>query len=323
MNRMLKATAVAALFCTVAGAGYAGVAQARGNDGLGLAGAAFTTHKAASTTHKGHTNRADPFVGEMKINVRGHSVNVSCSGRYSARKPVVVLVAGLGDGLDKMADLQKTLSAKNRVCSYDRLGEGKSDKPEGPQSLADTGRVLTGVINRVAGDAPVVLAGHSLGGLIAARYTPDHTDKVKGLVLMDATTPTNGADVSAAIPESATGDAADLRAQTLAVAQGQNPENLVIPDGKVRSAGWIPAQVIRHGQPYLAQFPVYGPTLEADWTKGQYAWTAVSHRSTIRVAENSGHYIYVDRKDIAVDAIQQVVAQATPRHGGWWSHLGH
>ncbi|WP_030383547.1 MULTISPECIES: hypothetical protein, partial [unclassified Streptomyces] len=65
---------------------------------------------------------------------------------------MVVLVAGLGDGLDKMADLQKTLGAKNRVCSYDRLGEGESDKPEGPQSMADTGRILTGVINRVAGD---------------------------------------------------------------------------------------------------------------------------------------------------------------------------
>ncbi|WP_234438088.1 alpha/beta fold hydrolase, partial [Streptomyces sp. NRRL F-6677] len=83
--------------------------------------------------------------------------------------------------------------------------------------MADTGRILTGVINRVAGDSPVVLAGHSLGGLIAARYAPDHRDKVKGLVLMDATSSTTSADVTRVIPESATGDAGDLRAQTVAV----------------------------------------------------------------------------------------------------------
>ena len=318
MNRMLKATAVAALCCTVASTGYMGVAQAAGNDG----GADGGTVRATHATHATHAGRVDSFVGEKKIGVGGHSVNVSCSGRQSGRKPVVMLVAGLGDGLDAMADLQKTLSAKNRVCSYDRLGEGRSDKPEGPQSMADTGRVLTGVINRVAGDSPVVLAGHSLGGLIAARYAPDHRDKVKGLVLMDATSSTTTADVTRVIPESATGDAADLRAQTVAVMQGQNPENLVVPDGKVRSAGWIPTQVIRHGQQYLAQFPTYGPQLEADWTKGQYAWTAVSHRSTVRVAENSGHYIYVDRKDLAVKSIQRVAAEVTQRNGGWWGHEG-
>lgn len=88
-----------------------------------------------------------------------------------------MLLLGAGDGLEKMADLQKTLSAKDRVCAYDRLGAGASDQPDRPQTLDDTGRVLTGVIDQVAGGAPVVLAGHSLGGLIAARYAPDHQDR--------------------------------------------------------------------------------------------------------------------------------------------------
>lgn len=315
MNRMLKATAVAALCCTVAGTGYVSVAQAEGHGG----GADRTT---ARVTHPGHAGRADSFVGEKKIGVRGYSVNVSCSGRQTGHKPVVVLVAGLGDGLDAMADLQKTLSEKNRVCSYDRLGEGKSDKPRGPQSLEDSGRILTGVINRVAGDSPVVLAGHSLGGLIAGRYAPEHRDRVKGLVLMDATSPTMTADITRAIPESATGDAGDLRAQTVSTMRGGNPENLVVPDGRVRSAGWIPTEVLRHGQQYLAAFPTYGPTLESDWTKAQYKWATVSHRSTVRVAEDSGHYIYVDRKDMVVKSIQRVAAEVTQQNSGRWGHAG-
>ncbi|WP_329247791.1 alpha/beta fold hydrolase [Actinoallomurus sp. NBC_01490] len=249
--------------------------------------------------------------GTRKIKIDGRSVNVSCSGNPMNRKPVIVLLAGLGDGLEKMAGLQKTLSENNRVCSYDRLGEGASDQPEGPQTFADTGKILTGVIDRVAGHRPVVLAAHSLGGMIAARYAPAHRDKVKGLVLMDATSPTSVADLTNAIPESATGPAAELHEQTLQVDQGNNPEKLVITDGKVRSAGNIPAAVIQHGKKYLAAaVPEYGPRLEEDWAKGQREWLAISRRSKLITATNSEHYIYLDQPELAVKTIQRVTSQA-------------
>ncbi|MEK8145115.1 alpha/beta fold hydrolase [Streptomyces sp. M10(2022)] len=38
--------------------------------------------------------------------------------------------------------------------------------------MNDSGKILTSVLDRLAGDRPVVLAGHSLGGYIAARYAP-------------------------------------------------------------------------------------------------------------------------------------------------------
>jgi hypothetical protein len=54
-------------------------------------------------------------------------VNVSCDGEPAGDRPVIILLHGGGDGLDKLADLQKTLSDKDLVCSYDRLGAGASD----------------------------------------------------------------------------------------------------------------------------------------------------------------------------------------------------
>jgi hypothetical protein len=49
------------------------------------------------------------------------------------------------------------------------------------------------------------------------------------------------------------------------------------------------------------------------WTDGQHQWRALSGRSGMSVATGSGHYVHVDRPDIAVKAIQRVTAQATPR----------
>ncbi|WP_197093470.1 alpha/beta fold hydrolase [Nonomuraea sp. SBT364] len=297
MPRRLKATVVAALCITVAGAGLAGCDSDSMDNWDPLAPA---TRKA----------EAAPISGPQKIEVAGRSVNVSCSGDVAEGEPVVVLLHGAGDGLDKLAALQKTLGEKNRVCSYDRLGSGASDQPEGPQSFSSTGKILTGVLDRVAGDNPVVLAGHSLGGLIAARYAPAHQDRVKGLVLMDATPPTMVEDITKTIPKSATGPAAELLAQNVAIFRGENPEKLVITDGKVRSAGDIPVEVIKHGQPYLAAVPTYGPRLEQAWTAGQRKWLAVSGSSKLSTAEKSGHYIYVDQPDVAVQAIRRVASQA-------------
>ncbi|MFF8914224.1 alpha/beta fold hydrolase [Streptomyces sp. NPDC015032] len=292
-RKLIKATSVAATLCAVAGAGliaYGGT-QAEG----------VTRPQAFTGT------------GTKKIAVNGHTINVSCTGTARHSEPVVMLLPGGGDGLDATADLQKTLSRKQRVCSYDRLGEGESDQPQSLQTMLDTGRILTGVLNRVTGDHPVILAGHSLGGYIAARYAPDHRDKVKGLVLMDATIPNLSADIAKAIPDSATGMPAELRDQTLAVNQGENPERFLIADGKVRSAGDMPVQIIKHESQY-AEVPDYGPALEAMWSKGQHEWLSLSRNASLTTAKGSGHYIYVDRPDVAVAAIERVTDRVA-EHG--------
>lgn len=300
------ATALVWLCCTAAGAGLAGCADS--SDSSDAADPGASDDGTAAARERGSDE--DLLTGTKKVEIDGQSVNVSCSGAPADGRPVVVLLSGGGDDLTKLAGIQQTLSAKDRVCSYDRLGQGASDKPAGPQTIESTGKVLTGVLDRVAGEGPVVLAGHSLGGLISARYAPDHRDRVGGLVLMDATSPTQNADLARGIPDSATGPAVELREQTLAVLGGQGPEKLTVTDGEVRSAGDIPVEVIRHGKEYLAAVPEYGPGLERAWLGGQRKWLALSERSRLSTAENSEHYIYADEPEVAVEAIRRVASQA-------------
>ena len=305
MSRTVRATALTALCCTLAVTGLTGCG-ALSDVRSGLQEAQTDLETAAEEV----MTEGELFTGTKMLAVDGGSVNVSCSGAPADDRPVIVLMAGMGDGLDTLADLQETLSETDRVCSYDRFGEGESDQPAGPQSIADIGETLTAVLDDVAGDGPVVLAGHSLGGLIAARYAPDHTDRVRGLVLLDATSPTMLDDITGVIPESATGAGAEVRAQNIAVFEGENPESILIESDAVRSAGDIPTEIIQHGVQYLGEIPEYGDDLERVWTEGQEKWAEVSTSSRLSTADESGHYIHVDQPGIAVEAIQRVTDQA-------------
>ncbi|WP_017590632.1 alpha/beta fold hydrolase [Nocardiopsis ganjiahuensis] len=266
MIRPVRTTALTTLCCAVAGTLVGcGVFSEVGSD---LESAAEEVRSDLETAAEEVVTDGELFTGTKALDVDGASVHLSCSGTPADGRPVIVLMAGMGDGLDTMADLQETLAEGERVCSYDRLGEGGSDRPDGLRSVADSGETLTAVLDDVAPDGPVVLVGHSLGGLVAARYAPDH-DRVAGLVLLDATSPTMPDDITDVIPESATGEGAEVRAQNLAVFEGENPENLVIEsDPRVRSAGDIPTEVVRHGVPYLGEIAEYGDDLERVWAEG-------------------------------------------------------
>ncbi|MFC8566782.1 alpha/beta fold hydrolase [Streptomyces sp. NPDC057245] len=302
---LAKTTAAIAVACTAAGAGLA----------LNGEQAEATTSTVASSSAAGASFTGTDFTGTKKIRVDGHTVNVSCSGRAHRGQPLVMLMAGGGEGLDNMAALQKSLSRHNRVCSYDRLGEGASDKPEAGtlQTMNETGALLTGVLDRLAGDRPVVLAGHSLGGYIAARYAPGHTDRVKGLVLLDATIPHLTRDMNRTIPADVTGVPAQVRDGAIAANEGQNPEQFVIADGPVRSAGNIPVEILKHESQY-AEVPEYGPALETMWAEGQREWQRISTHSRLTTAEGSGHYIHTDRPDLALKAVQKVTHRAAHQH---------
>lgn len=302
MFHTLRAPAAIALSCAVAGALLAG---------CGSSSASEDKPESSPSAAAGEQSDGGLVSGAKKIKIDGQLINVSCTGKAAENRPVIVLMAGAGDGLEKLAGIQKTLSKKDRVCSYDRPGEGKSDKPKGPQDFASSHKLLSAVLEKTAGSSPVVLAGHSLGGLIAGRYTPDHGDKVKGLVLIDATPPNAIKETLKTVPEDYKGGpAADLRTQMVQMSKGENPEQLKIEDGPVSSAGDIPVEVLKHGPDFLTPMPDYGPQLERVWTSGQKEWLKLSSESKLTTAEKSSHYIYEDEPEVAIKAIEDVTAKA-------------
>jgi pimeloyl-ACP methyl ester carboxylesterase len=139
---------------------------------------------AAHETWSRRRDRALPSAGEL-VDVGGHQVRRyrEADGNGGA---TVVLIHGAGDCADSWLPVRHRVASFARLVSYDRPGLGGS--PAGPPP--DVERYLGELHHLVNGSAvegPVVLVGHSLGGLIAQLYAQRHADAMAGLVLIDPT----------------------------------------------------------------------------------------------------------------------------------------
>lgn len=112
----------------------------------------------------------------------GRRLNLFCMGTGT---PVVILEAGGGDDSLSFRRVQGRLSAVTRVCSYDRAGMGFSDPSDVPSTASHAVSDLHALIRQASIPLPVVLAGHSDGGLYVAFYAAEFPQDVAGLVLID------------------------------------------------------------------------------------------------------------------------------------------
>ncbi len=72
-----------------------------------------------------------------------------------------------------------------RMLSYDMLGHGGAPNLDGPRQLSDFTAQLHEVVTTFARDEKPVLAGFSMGGLVAQAYAIGHHASLRGLVLLN------------------------------------------------------------------------------------------------------------------------------------------
>ena len=126
---------------------------------------------------------AFPMPGRL-VDVGGRRLHLSCTG---AGAPTVVLLPGAGDVSPGWGWIAPTVARSTRVCVWDRAGRGWSDDAPGPQDGVALATDLHTLLDRAQIAGPVVLAGHSFGGLSALEYAARYPDEVAGMVLLDAT----------------------------------------------------------------------------------------------------------------------------------------
>lgn len=121
------------------------------------------------------------------IDVGGYRIHLWCTGATSTRRPTVVLSSGAGGFALDWALVQPALATSNRVCSYDRAGFGWSDPGPTPRTLRQEVAELHAALVAAREQAPFVMVGHSMGGLVVRLFAERHAEEIAGMVLVDAT----------------------------------------------------------------------------------------------------------------------------------------
>ena len=117
----------------------------------------------------------------MNIQANGISINyeLSGSGRY------FTLIHGAGDNLNAWYNQVPAFSRYYRVLTYDVRGHGQTELPEGELTMELWVEDLYALLKTLSINETVLL-GFSMGGAIAIRFTLEHPDIIKALILSNS-----------------------------------------------------------------------------------------------------------------------------------------
>jgi len=127
----------------------------------------------------------NPVPGNF-YSIEGRQMHVFCSGTGS---PTIIIEAGASANSLGWQGLQTQLSPLTRVCTYDRAGHGWSEPRSGPRDAQTIVRELHALLDRARERRPLVLTGHSAGGLYVREYAREFPMEVAGVVLIDSSSP--------------------------------------------------------------------------------------------------------------------------------------
>jgi pimeloyl-ACP methyl ester carboxylesterase len=182
---------------------------------VGAAMGMATERLIVGRTFRHDPDRDEPF-GQMRspshrvVLPDGVSLHVEVDEPADFRQgvdPTIVFAHGFGLNQDAWHYQRRDLAGQGRLVFYDQRSHGRSDRaPNGTHTIDQLGHDLAAVVADTAGDGPVILVGHSMGGMtvmsLVQHYTHLIGTQVKGVGLI-ATSPGGLNTVTLGLPRSA------------------------------------------------------------------------------------------------------------------------
>jgi len=275
-------------------------------------------------------------------------------------KQTIVIEPGMFCPLDDWMDIIDELSLYSNVITFHRPGYGQSELGDKPKTTENVSLILNELLEVLGINHPIVLVGHSYGGLCAQNFVKMYPEKVAGLVLVDSTSVNLHKLDELVLPISDEINSDEHWIQKCEKYSKMSKNNLQ----KELHPSLTPKQLRLpiNSQKHLLEFPVNPNTYKAmaleiqNWkqcalhikNKGvfpnvplkiigrdpQYSikqafgegipydeakqletiWqqliqeqTTLSRQSELIIAKDAGHSIHVDRPDIVIDAIKNLL----------------
>jgi pimeloyl-ACP methyl ester carboxylesterase len=270
------------------------------------------------------------------IDVGGYRVHLYCTGTGS---PAVVIV-GAGFSFN-WGLVQPEVAKFTQVCSYDHSGIGWSEAGPADSCSLRVNEVHTALKN--AGiKGPYVMVGHSLGALVARIYAGRFPEETAGIVFVDhasdfrALMPQNPksprGEAPASAPSASPKPLPPVGGQVHGIEDDPNFSKLSARDRELHLWGmaqvrnqmalrtneninpqcFAEAEAFAKDHPHpLGERPLVDVSTDemrtAEYVRLQEELLALSQNSKEIIADKSTHFVIIDRPDVVVDAISQVV----------------
>jgi pimeloyl-ACP methyl ester carboxylesterase len=119
------------------------------------------------------------------IDVGGYRLEARVKG---SGNPAVVFETGFTGGIPLYWKLQDRIAEHTRTLVYERAGLGRSDPGPQPRTAEQMARDLHSLLAALDIRPPIVLVGHSAGGLFMRVFAHDYPTEVAAMVFIDPAT---------------------------------------------------------------------------------------------------------------------------------------
>ncbi len=315
------------------------------NTGFGAAAFGFAVVLTASTFSVPRAAASLPKapVAE-RVTVGNRHIYLVCAGTTRANRPTVILVSGYHDSSDPWTGagnlsllpqavgpvVVAELSRTGRVCAYDRPGTlryesgfpltQRSTPVAQPRTVRDLAGELHALLTAAHVPAPYVLVGHSLGGLIALFFARTYPSGVRGMVFVDAFSPTLPAKLGGLWPLSRAVLNPPAARQPIAALKEAASETVDIDTSllQVRSAPPLrkmPLLVLTKTEPFRIppdSLPpgITAPEIDRAYAEAQNDLVTLASSTPHVFATGSEHYIQLSQPDLVIEAVQLVIRRA-------------
>ncbi|MDM8099755.1 MULTISPECIES: alpha/beta fold hydrolase [Oceanobacillus] len=102
-------------------------------------------------------------------------------------KPAILILTGMGSPFYEWEEIISALEENSQIIMFHRPGLGESEFTNTKKSTENVTKEIIQILEKLNITEPVVLIGHSYGGLCAQHLSKIYPNKIRGLLLLDST----------------------------------------------------------------------------------------------------------------------------------------
>jgi len=251
-------------------------------------------------------------VQKRLVKVNDHRLATRIAGQGA---PIVVLENHFGGSMNSWRRVWRDIARFTTVVRYDRAGLGDSERGPTPRTAIRVADDLRRLLTNAGLPPPYVLVGHSFGGLFIQGFARRYPRLVAGLVIVDSSHEDGERQMWHTVSKANRERALQFRRE--------NSEHVDIGRSlaqirALRRLPNIPIMVLHAPVPIGT---IIGPTRDDKWTAEQERLSqGISRELALRskmgkliIVRRSSHFIQLDRPDVVIAAIRNVVISTRRR----------